>query len=148
MRRGRITELENQNKESTTSKDTEISNLKTEVANLTSRVEELKNKNEELTKSLSERDLKLEELNKSLEDKEKIIGDQKAILEKAETELSALKPAEPVDYSGEERLVCPRCGAVGKDIKSEEDRNKVLGYVGHKPMYGKKNVCKKCGYDF
>jgi hypothetical protein len=40
------------------------------------------------------------------------------------------------------------CGAVGHNIKVEEDKTKVLSYVGHIPMYAKKHVCKKCGYDF
>ena len=36
----------------------------------------------------------------------------------------------------------------GHDIKTMEDKTKVLSYVGHIPMYAKKNVCKKCGYEF
>jgi hypothetical protein len=76
------------------------------------------------------------------------MGVQKSQLEKAETELSALKPLEPSAYTSDDRLICPSCGAVGKDIKSEEDKSKVLGYIGHSPMYGKRNVCKKCGEQF
>jgi len=135
--KGRITDLEN-----------ETANLKSEVSNLTSKVEELTSKNEEVTKSLSEKESKLGELSKSLEEKEKVMGEQKAHLEKVETELSALKPAEPTSYTSEDRLMCPSCGAVGKDIKTEEDKSKVLGYIGHKPMHGKINVCKKCGEKF
>jgi len=40
------------------------------------------------------------------------------------------------------------CGSVGGDIKTVEDKTKVLSYVGHIPMYAKKHVCKKCGYEF
>ena len=151
----RIAELENQINELTSSEEnetanlkSEISNLKSEISNLTSKVEELTSKNEEITKSISEKESKLGELSKSLEEKEKVIGEQKAHLEKAETELSALKPAEPTESTSEDRLTCPSCGAVGKDIKSEEDKSKILGYIGHKPMLGKKNVCKKCGQQF
>ena len=46
------------------------------------------------------------------------------------------------------RIMCPMCGAVDRDIKTIEDRSKVLTYIGHIPMYAKKNVCKKCGYEF
>ena len=145
--KGRIMELENQVSD-LSSKENESDNLKSEISNLTSKVEELTNKNEEITKSLSEKESKLGELSKSLEEKEKVIGEQKAHLEKVETELSALKPVEPTAYTSEDRLMCPSCGAVGKDIKSEEDKSKILGYIGHKPMHAKIRVCKKCGQQF
>ncbi|MHA2282098.1 MAG: hypothetical protein ACXAC5_14750 [Promethearchaeota archaeon] len=144
----RISELENQIKELSTSKDNESASLQSEISNLTSKVEELTSKNEQITKSLSEKESKLGEISKSLEEKEKVIGEQEAQLEKLETELSALKPVEPTAYTSEDRLICPSCGAVGKDIKTEEDKSKVLGYIGHKPMHGKINVCKKCGEQF
>ena len=132
--KGRITELENQVNEITSSKENENVGLKSEISSLSSKIEELTSTNEEITKSL--------------EEKEKIIGDHKTHLEKVETELSALKPVEPTAYTSEDRLMCPNCGAVGKDIKSEEDKSKILGYIGHKPMLGKINVCKKCGEQF
>ena len=70
--------------------------------------------------------------------------------EEVETELSELKPPEigAGGFLSDERVTCPMCGAVGHDIKMEEDKSKVLSYVGHIPMYAKKHVCKKCGYDF
>ena len=143
----RITDLENKVTD-LSSKESESANLKSEISNLTSKVEELTSKNEEITKSLSEKESKLGELSKSLEEKEKVIGEQKAHFEKVETELSALKPVEPTAHTSEDRLMCPSCGAVGKDIKTEEDRSKILGYIGHKPMYSKQNVCKKCSERF
>ena len=104
--------------------------------------------NEVLKNSLAEKESKLQELSENLAEKEKAYNEQKDKLEKAETELSALKPPEPTEYTSEERLVCPSCGAKGKDLKVEEDKSKVLSYVGHAPMYAKHNVCKKCGYKF
>ena len=62
--------------------------------------------------------------------------------------MSTLKPTTPTEYISEERLICPSCGARGRDLKVEEDKSKVLGYVGHSPLYSKINVCKKCGYKF
>ena len=146
--KGKITDLENQVNGLTSSKEDETVNLKSEVSNLTSKVEELTSKNEEITKSLSEKESKLGEQSKSLEEKEKLIGEQKAHLEKVETELGALKPVEPTAYTSDDRLTCPSCGAVGKDIKSEEDKSKILGYIGHKPYFSKVSVCKKCGQKF
>lgn len=108
----------------------------------------LNTKIEELNTALSEKESNLNELKKDLEEKEKELGEQKSKLEKAETELNSMKPVQPTEYTSEERLICPSCGSVGKDIKAEEDKSKVLGYIGHSPMYGKKNVCKKCGYSF
>ncbi|GAG89053.1 unnamed protein product [marine sediment metagenome] len=37
--------------------------------------------------------------------------------------------------------------AVGKFIKSVDDREKVLGYPDGVPLYAKKNICVKCGYE-
>ena len=146
--KGKITDLENQVNGLTSSKEREATNLKSAIGTLSSKVGELTRKNAGITKSLSEKESQLGEISKSLEEKEKVMGEQKAHLEKVETELGALKPAEPTAYTSEDRLMCPSCGAVGKDIKTEEDKSKVLGYIGHKPMHGKVNVCKKCGEKF
>ena len=118
------------------------------MGGLKSQIDELTKKTEELNNSISEKDAKIEELTKALIEKDKVIEDQKANISKAEAELTELKPVAPTEYSSEDRLICPSCGAVGKDIKSEEDKSKVLGYIGHSPMYGKVNVCKKCGMKF
>ncbi|UCC20654.1 MAG: hypothetical protein JSV62_05020 [Promethearchaeota archaeon] len=135
--------------------DSEIYDLKKTVTisenqakELKSEVEELRQKNEELTDELLKKENKIKELNEILIEKEKIIEEQKSKLDKTETELSSLKPETPTEYTSEERLICPSCGARGKDLRVEEDKSKVLGYVGHSPMYGKKNVCKKCSYEF
>ena len=135
-------------KKTITIKDNEINKLKAEVDEYKPKIAELTKNNEEFKKNLAENESKITELSQSLAEKEKTINEQKSSLEKAETELAALKPAVPTEYTSEERLVCPKCGARGKDLKVEEDKSKVLGYVGHAPMYGKKNVCKKCSYEF
>ena len=85
-----------------------------------------------------------------MEEKEKLIEAQTARIEEAETELSELKPPEigAGGFANDERVTCPMCGAVGGNIKQTEDKSKVLSYVGHIPMYAKKHVCKKCGYEF
>ncbi len=57
---------------------------------------------------------------------------------------SARKEEEPI----KERIACPKCGAVGKDIKTMEDRTKVISYMGQSRIYAKKRVCKKCGTEF
>ena len=102
--------------------------------------------------SISEKDSQLEELNNLLLEKDKQLNTQTEHLEEVETELKEFKPPEIGADRGfgtsEERTTCPMCGAVGGDIKTVEDKTKVLSYVGHIPMYAKKNVCKKCGYEF
>ena len=45
------------------------------------------------------------------------------------------------------RKVCPNCGASGSAIKEVEDKTKIVSYIP-KPIYAKKNVCTKCGYEF
>jgi chromosome segregation ATPase len=141
--------------EDTKGKMSELVNKTSELDKLNSEVYDLKKtitlKDDELKKLNAEvDDLKKEvaKLNENLKEKEKKFEEQRAKLEKAEKELSALKPAEPAEYTSEERLICPKCGARGKDLKVEEDKSKVLGYIGHSPMYGKTNVCKKCGEKF
>jgi chromosome segregation ATPase len=135
-------------KKTITLKDEAITKIKNEMAGLSPRLAELTKINEELKKSVAEKESKINELAESITEKEKAINEQKSRLEKAETELAELKPSKPTEYTSEERLVCPKCGARGKDLKVEEDKSKVLGYVGHVPMYAKTNVCKKCGEKF
>jgi len=94
--------------------------------------------------SLSLKEEELQSLQKLVEEKEKIIEDLKTKLEIVEAELSTYKPPE-LDLKGKERLRCPSCGAVGKDIKEEENKSKILDYIGHTPIYAKIRLCKKCG---
>ena len=105
---------------------------------------ELKPQLADITNSLSLKEEELQSLQKLVEEKEKIIEDQKIKLEKVEAELSTFKPLE-LDLEGKKRLRCPSCGAVGKDIKEEEDKSQILGYSGHSPIYAKIRLCKKCG---
>ncbi|MFW9865899.1 MAG: hypothetical protein ACFFEN_07360 [Candidatus Thorarchaeota archaeon] len=139
----KISELESRISELTSSK----ANLNNELSNFGSQIEDFKGKVDELYGILSEKDFKIEELNKILIEKDRFIEEQKITIEKIESKLIELQPKEP-KYKSEERLICPNCGSVGKDIKVEEDKTKVLGYIGHSPMYGKINVCKKCGSKF
>ena len=53
-----------------------------------------------------------------------------------------------VEIKSGERRACPECGAVGIDIKTFEDRDKVLDYLDHKPIYARKYTCRKCGCEF
>ena len=89
-------------------------------------------------------------LSGSIGEKEKLIEAQTSLIEEVETELSELKPPDigSGGFVSDERTTCPMCGAVGHNIKQIEDKGKVLSYVGHIPMYAKKHVCKKCGYEF
>ncbi|MFW9824953.1 MAG: hypothetical protein ACFFE4_18575, partial [Candidatus Thorarchaeota archaeon] len=104
----------------------------------------------ELNNTLLQKDTKIQELTDSVEKKEHEIEATTAHLSEVESELEELKPPDigSGGFASEERITCPMCGAVGGDIKSVEDKSKVLSYVGHIPMYAKKHVCKKCGYEF
>ena len=135
-------------KKTITMKLDEINKSTGENDTLKTQIEDLNKKCEEITNSLTEKDSKIKELNDALAEKDKIIDAQNAKIENSEKELTALKPQAPTTYTSEDRLTCPSCGAVGRDIKAEEDKSKVLSYVGHTPMYAKRNVCKKCGYQF
>jgi chromosome segregation ATPase len=126
----------------------EFASTKEENKEFISQVETLKDENDlkdknigelkpqlaDITNSLSLKEEELQSLQKLVEEKEKIIEEQKI----------KFKPLE-LDLEGKKRLRCPSCGAVGKDIKEEEDKSQILGYSGHSPIYAKIRLCKKCG---
>ena len=120
-------------------KDEKINNLKIEIADLNSKLSEL---NKEVSN--------IEEIRKEILIKEKLIEEQSTIIKKIEAELNDLKPPEILtdDTTSGDRLICAKCGAVGKDIKTVEDKSKALSYMGNIPMYAKYKVCKKCGNQF
>ncbi|MHA1680547.1 MAG: hypothetical protein ACTSUE_06025 [Promethearchaeota archaeon] len=45
-----------------------------------------------------------------------------------------------------DRIICPKCN--NTSIKVENDRDRVLTYMGGVPFYAKKYSCKKCQFDF
>lgn len=112
-------------------------------ANLSSQLAELNN-------LLSQKDTELQELNNTISEKDKLIEEQAGQLEELKAKLFELQPPEILtgEVTTEARVKCINCGAVGKDIKVVEDKSKVLSYIGGAPMYAKKHVCKKCGYEF
>ena len=63
-----------------------------------------------------------------------------------EFEIDSIKthsPKKPYRY----RATCPKCHAVGKNIRTIDDKEMILGHYGSIPIYAKKYECKKCGYD-
>jgi predicted RNA-binding Zn-ribbon protein involved in translation (DUF1610 family) len=46
------------------------------------------------------------------------------------------------------RLICPSCGASGDAIKKVQDKSKIVDNVEGIPIYARKYVCKKCGFEF
>jgi chromosome segregation ATPase len=133
-------------------------------SNLNSEIEDLKNKMSiveennanlssqlaELNNLLSQKDTELQELNNTISEKDKLIEEQAGQLEELKAKLFELQPPEILtgEITTEARVKCINCGAVGKDIKVVEDKSKVLSYIGGAPMYAKKHVCKRCGYEF
>ena len=45
----------------------------------------------------------------------------------------------------EGRRICPKCG--GTDFNAVEDKTKPLHYMSGVPIYAKKYICKKCGFE-
>jgi len=48
---------------------------------------------------------------------------------------------------GSGRRICPNCGATGFAIKEVEDKTKIISYIP-KPIFAKKSICTKCGFEF
>lgn len=62
---------------------------------------------------------------------------------KLKLELSKLKKKE------RKMIRCPMCNAIGKkNFVKVEDKSKILSYVSLVPIYAKKHICKRCGYEF
>ena len=53
----------------------------------------------------------------------------------------------PSMQMGTGRRQCPNCGASGFAVKEVEDKSRILSYIP-KPIYAKKFVCTKCGFEF
>ncbi len=49
--------------------------------------------------------------------------------------------------AGSGRRECPNCSASGFAIKEVEDKSKIISYIP-KPIYARKMLCTKCGYEF
>ena len=126
--------------------DEEINNLKIEIADLNSKLSSRDKELSELNKEVSN----IEEIRKEILMKEKLIEEQSTIIKEIEAELNDLKPSEILKdtTTNGDRLICAKCGAAGKDIKTVEDKSKPLSYMGNIPMYAKYKVCKKCGNQF
>lgn len=168
----KISEIENDLNRSISNnnaKDEEIRRLtgKTEeLSRLTGLIEELETEKNNLKaqlKNLSEqKESEIQNLERSLDEKNKLLEGKAIHIEKVEKKLDRLEPPEveiklenskPLDlgtsaYPYETRIVCPLCQAVGKDIREVEDKKTILYYRGGIPIYAKKYVCKKCGYEW
>ncbi len=53
----------------------------------------------------------------------------------------------PSPSMGSGRRLCPNCGASGFAVKEVEDKTRIISYIP-KPIYAKKLVCTKCGFEF
>jgi len=53
----------------------------------------------------------------------------------------------PSFQTGTVRRVCPNCNASGFAVKDVEDRTRIISYIP-KPIYARKLVCTKCGFEF
>ncbi|TFG08869.1 MAG: hypothetical protein EU539_00985 [Promethearchaeota archaeon] len=125
----------------------EILSKDDEIENTSNNHEDIHQKITSLVNFFSQRDAELKEQKEEVVKKEEIIKNQAEQIATLQAELDELKPPE-ISNITKERLICPKCGAVGKDIKNVEDKSKPLSYVGNMPMYAKIHVCKKCGNEF
>jgi len=90
---------------------------------------------------VSKKNLHIEEIEKELEE-------LKAPEVEKELENSKHLELEKSYYPYENRIICPKCESRGKNVRTVNDRKKVLSWYDNKPMYAKKYVCIKCNYDW
>ncbi len=142
-----------------TGKDEEISRLNGVIEVINTE----KNNLEVQSKNLSEqKESEIQNLESTLTEKNKLLEAQAIHIEEVERELEDLKPQEVEKeleisnhfeleksyYPNETRIMCPLDQAVGKDIREVEDKKTILYYRGGIPIYAKKYVCKRCGYEW
>ncbi len=149
----KISELQDNLDHSTSqieSKDKEISKLTAVFEELDMERSALNSKLSEVKELLLQKESRFKALTNALDEKDHKLEAQSIRLEELEKDLEDLKPPEigELAFSYETRITCPKCDAVGKDIRTVEDKDTVLSYIGNIPMYAKKYVCKSCGYDW
>ena len=130
-------------------KDAQLANMQTALNEKDTMILSLNAKIEELSSDLSGKMQENVNLGAQLQEMEQAPPVEAPIL--PPTPVVNLPPtpeAPPIipDYSMDSRIICPMCSAT--NIKDMEDKTKVLSYVGHVPIYAKKHVCRKCGYEF
>ncbi len=145
----KVAESANINKELADLK-TKLSAAEKDKSKQSAEIQELNSKVDGLNGMLNQKEAQVQELTANVGAKDQDLQAKSKRLEEVEAELKELKPPEigAGGFAAEERVTCPMCGAHGQQIKQVEDRSKVLSYVGHIPMYAKKKICKKCGYEF
>ena len=104
------------------------------------------------------KDTKPKEYKEDIEEKLKFTKKQAPQVVEHEEELSDSEAPQIVeheeelsdsqDLSSKQRLACPKCGAFGHNLKSVDDKSKVLSYIGSRPIYRKKYACRNCGEEF
>lgn len=108
----------------------------------------LNKENLKLNSQVSEKTTIISTLNEKVRETEKLVNSQRLYIEQIEEKEETNNQLDKFQTFGEHRITCPLCHATGSDIKEVEDRNKILDYYDHKPIYAKKRECKKCGYKF
>lgn len=131
----------------------QITTKNIEITKLSAFVRKLKENNDTLKLELNQKDSllsKLPELERVIEEKNYQIETQSKRFKELEREVEELSPPEiDESYSAYEmRNTCPVCGSVGKEIRTIDDKDTVLSYIGNIPMYAKKLSCKNCGYEW
>jgi chromosome segregation ATPase len=127
--------------------NSKIEALEGEKAALQSEKNEITNEKDRLNAKIAMFEQKVESLNSQLGDLNARIAEMESTIADQDRKNKELEPVSPEsEFHSENRIICPMCGST--DIKNVEDKNRVLSYVGHVPIYAKKRVCKKCSYEF
>lgn len=125
------------------------SELEKQLLDANAIIAELKTRIKELEDLLSQKDREIQQLKETNMVKDIIPKQQAVQKEQIKKEIREPQPQETiVEIISGERIICPDCGAKGIDIKTLENRDKILDYLDHKPIYAKKFICRKCGREF
>lgn len=127
-----------------------------EIRRLNGIIKELDTENNNLEAQLKnldeQKDSEIQNLESAVSEQTKLVKGQSLHIDELEKDLESFKPPEVEESayspSYENRIICPKCEARGKNVRTVNDRKKVLSWYDNKPMYAKKYVCIKCNYDW
>ena len=115
----------------------QINKLQEELAYKERRIQELKEPKAVMTSSLAQ----------GITSQDSTFGGGSSFGAPSEVITPTPAPTAPSGGLGSGRRLCPNCGASGFAVKEVEDKSRIISYIP-KPIYAKKQVCTKCGFEF
>ena len=126
--------------------ESQVQEAQQQVLTLQQQVTPLQQQVAKLQEEVAYKEKRIEELKEPRAVMASTLGQQSIDSQPPASSSVSTTPA-PIPEIKSGRRVCPNCSASGFAIKEVEDKSKIISYIP-KPIYAKKMVCTKCGYEF